>query len=88
MATKPYNPQAFPLPYTTALEAAQGLGEPGMGLRDWLAGQLAPGIVAALMSRYGEPGYSDEAAVTEAVRLSVVGANAMLGELAKEQATP
>lgn len=37
---------AFPRSYTTALEAAQGLGESGMSLRDWFAGMALQGICA------------------------------------------
>lgn len=66
---------AFPEPCDSESE--------GMSLRDWFAGQALGPLIACMMNRRNEPGYSDDGAVVEAVRLSMFAADFMIAEREK-----
>jgi hypothetical protein len=73
--------RAFPHHETTSR------GEPyhdhlGMTLRQYFAGQANASLIIALSTTRHEQGYSDEAMIHEAARLSILSADTMLALLA------
>ena len=57
----------------------------GMTLRDYAAIKFAAAWASALSERRGEQGYSDVAAVHEALRLGTLQADHFIAERAKER---
>ena len=57
-------------------------GHNGMTLRDYFAAQANASLIIALSATRHEQGYSDEAMIHEAARLSILSADTMLVFLA------
>lgn len=72
---------AFPLHHVTPRVASTD----GMTLRDYATIKFAAAWVVALAARRSEPGYYDDGAAGEAMRLGTAQADAMLAERAKAQ---
>ena len=77
------NEPASPLVY----DNAEGWKEvyPGFTKREVIAKDITGDLIKAMMERRGEPGYTDEGAIYEAVKLAAFTADALLAELNKLQ---
>jgi hypothetical protein len=70
---------AFPHQEINAQSATESITR-GMTLRDYFAAKAMQAWIQALSLRHKEPGYTDEGAINEAVRLSDLTADAMIKE--------